>query len=429
MKQILKKLKLNHLQYQNNQLFIENVNVSALAKKHGTPLYVYSEHAFLNPLKELQKALQPLSYTICFAMKSNSNLQILKLLKKNGCGIDTVSGGELFRCEKAKIPGKDIVLSGVGKSESELKYALNYRDTGIRSINVESEGELELLQKIAKKEKKKVKIALRFNPNINAKTHPYLSTGLKKEKFGLDKNEILNLTKKWHQFPDLELQGLSIHIGSQIFEMKPLKDAFLETKNFLLQLKERGFPIKMVDLGGGLGVKYDASNNKEKVMSIPEYGKVICSIFKNMGKDFHVCIEPGRTLSGNAGILLTKVLYEKKRGGKSFLIIDGSMSELIRPALYQAHHEIIPAILQGTKTQNTDVVGPVCESGDFLALDRDFPKSRPNDVLAVLSAGAYGMTMSSHYNTRPKPAEILVSKNKSKVIRKRETYEDLIKGE
>ncbi len=416
-------------QYKKSVLTTEGVSISDLVNEYGTPLYVYSREAFLTPIRELQKGLAPLNFQICFAVKSNSNPSVLKMLGEAGVGMDLVSQGELFRVEKAGVAMDKVVFSGVGKTALEMAYALERK---IYSFNVESVAELELLNEVARSKGIQARVALRFNPDVDAKTHPYISTGLKKNKFGLNRNEIIQIAKGLERLPNILLRGISIHIGSQILSLSPMKDSFSKLSALIKEL-EPLLPeaLEFVDLGGGLGITY----KNEKPPAVDKYCALIVkhfgprSPYKNRLK---VLVEPGRTISGNAGILVSRSLYRKKRGKKAFLIIDAAMNDLMRPALYGSYHEIIPVDQRRTKDSKikTDIVGPVCESSDCFASDRSISSQLDTgDLVAILSAGAYGFSMTSNYNSRPRPTEVLVEGNKSRVIRERETYEDLVAKE
>ncbi len=418
--------------YKNGTLSTEGVSLQKIAEQIGTPVYIYSEKAFLSPLRKLKNELHTLHPLICFAMKANSNLSILKLLAENDAGADIVSGGELFLALKAGVPPEKIVFSGVGKTLEEIRIALTTGKYGVRSFNVESLEELELINKTASQLKKTAQICLRFNPDINPKTHPYISTGLKKNKFGMEKSEILKIFKTKSKYKGLNIQGLSIHIGSQLLDLAPIEAAFRQTRNLITEiLQKTNYPIRSIDLGGGLGISYDYSPSP----SISKYCRLISKYFGPQAKLPHpvqITLEPGRLIAGNAGVLLTQVLYRKKHGKKNFLVIDAAMNDLIRPALYKSHHEILPMLQKHTrgKSEKTSIVGPVCESSDCFASDRPFPQAvKQGDFLVILSAGAYGRSMSSNYNSRLRPPEILIQNRKIRVIRKREKFADLIRHE
>lgn len=417
--------------YKNGTLSADGVSLSEIADVTGTPVYVYSAEAFLTPFKKLQKGLAGLDHQICFAVKSNSNIAVLKLLASAGAGMDLVSGGELFRVEKAGVAGDRIVFSGVGKTPGEIAQALEYRGTGIFSFNVESVSEMELINAVAIELNKRASIAVRFNPDVDAKTHPYISTGLKKNKFGMNRDEIKAMAKKVALNPEyyrgIDLRGISIHIGSQLLSLAPLKDAFGRVRELMTELnKTLREPIRVLDLGGGVGIAY----KDEKTPKIEQYCDLIQKNFSKF-KNLKILLEPGRVISGNSGVLLTEVLHRKSRKEKDFLIVDAAMNDLIRPSLYGSYHEIVPVnkSTQGP-LKKTDIVGPVCETGDCFASDRKMSsKLGQGELLAILSAGAYGFTMSGNYNSRPRPAEVLVEKGKFRVIRDRESYEDLVRGE
>jgi diaminopimelate decarboxylase len=421
---------LDYFRYSGKELSVDGVKLSKIADKVGTPVYVYSAKAFLEPLAKLQKGLKGLDAFVCYAVKSNSNLSVLKLLASHGAGMDLVSGGELFRAGAAGVAPKKIVFSGVGKTPGEMAAALEYGGAGISSFNVESEMELATLSYVAKELGKIAPVVLRFNPNVNPKTHPYISTGLKKNKFGLSLEEILEIAHSAGNYPGVRIDGLSIHIGSQLLSLSPLGESFSKVAELLVKMESiLDRPLKHVDLGGGLGISYKG----EKPPKIEDYCRLIHRHFgvKSPFKSrLRISIEPGRVLSGNAGVLVTEVLYRKIRKQKDFLIVDAGMNDLIRPALYDSHHEIVPVEKIPGSLKKTDIVGPVCETGDFFARERKLSTQiAPGSLLAVLSAGAYGFTMSSNYNSRSRPAEVLVEKGRFRVIRTRETYEDLIRGE
>jgi diaminopimelate decarboxylase len=423
---------LDFFRYGASGLGAQGVSLEEIADQVGTPCYVYSAEGLLHPLKELQKGLAGLDHLICFAVKSNSNLAVLKLLHEAGAGMDLVSGGELHRAGIAGAAANKIVFSGVGKTPGEMARALEHDGQGIFSFNVESVGELATLSQVAEAIGRKAKVALRFNPDVDAKSHPYISTGLKKNKFGMDRKEILGIAESIEALPGIDLKGVSIHIGSQILSLAPLEDAFKRARALITELDAiLPEPLTFIDAGGGLGISY----GREKAPSIAKYCALLRKHFGPKackGKPLKILIEPGRAIAGNAGVLVTEVLYRKVRKQKDFLIVDAAMNDLMRPALYQGHHEIAPVrkTPARSKSKKTDIVGPVCESSDVLASDRKLPEAlNQGDLLAVLSAGAYGFSMSSTYNSRPRPAEVMIQDGKARVIRERETYEDLIRGE
>ena len=423
---------LDYFRYENGVLTSEGVPLDQLARTEGTPLYVYSTEAFLRPLLALKNGLKEIDPLICFAVKSCSNIAVLKLLGDAGAGMDIVSGGELHRAMMAGVPPSRIVFSGVGKTDDEIKaaVALGQGENGIRSFNVESVPELKRLSQIATGLGARARVALRFNPDVNAKTHPYISTGLKKNKFGLNRAEVLDVARHLADFPGVDLQGVSIHIGSQLTSLSPLGDAYARTRKIADELSEiLPEPLPSVDLGGGLGIGYKPN---QATPSIESYCKLVLKHFKPKKGEhaYKILLEPGRIISGNAGVLLTRVLYRKKRAAKDFVIVDAAMNDLIRPALYESHHEIVPVKKTSGRSRKVDIVGPVCETSDCLAADRPLPdKVEAGDLVAVLSAGAYGFSMASNYNSRPRTAEILVKEGRFRTIRERENYSDLIRGE
>ena len=386
----------------------------------GTPFYLYSHATLRHHFRVFQQAFDGVPHLICFSAKSNSNLAVLRLFGSLGGGLDIVSGGELFRGLQAGISPDRIVYSGVGKREDEIEYALR---SGILMFNVESHQELEIINRCGSRLKKKAPIALRVNPDVDPKTHPYISTGLKKEKFGLSMQAAAEVYKSAAALPYVEIAGISCHIGSQVTEIAPFVDALNRIKELIATLGTFGVSISYLDIGGGLGITYD----QEKPPHPNEYGRAISEA---LGNDrFTLVLEPGRVIVGNAGILVTRVLYTKKGEGKDFIIVDAAMNDLVRPSLYEAYHAIEPVVRDQKETIRADVVGPICESGDFLARDRDTPRVQAGDLLAVMSAGAYGFTMSSNYNSRPRVPEIMVKEDHFHVVRARESYEDLTKGE
>jgi diaminopimelate decarboxylase len=423
---------LQYFNYQNGTLSSGDISLAEIIQELGTPLYVYSSDAFLSNIEAFKKGLQGLDALICFAMKSNSNLSILRMLSEAETGMDVVSGGELYRAQKANVSGKKIIFSGVGKSKDEMKIGLTYGGEGIYSFNTESIPELLSLNQVATELGRKAPVALRFNPDVDPKTHPYISTGIKKNKFGMHETEILKFVGELSSLPGIDLKGISIHIGSQLLSLSPIEEAFSKLATLVQKLKnEFNRDLEFVDLGGGLGITY----LDEKPPEIEDYCQLVKKYF-GMNSPFHgklkIVLEPGRHLSGNAGILLTQVIYRKERKQHDFLIVDAAMNDLMRPALYESYHEIIPIQEQlnsGVK-RKTHIVGPVCESSDCFGKNRLLSKDlKEGDYLAILSAGAYGFSMASQYNSRPRPPEVLIHQGKVQVIRKREQYEDLICGE
>ncbi len=418
------------IQYKDQSLYIESVSLKEITKRVGSPCFVYSRAAFTKPLEKLKAGLKELETLICFAVKSNSNLTVLKTLDQAGAGMDIVSGGELFRLGKAGVSGSKIVFSGVGKTTQEINEAFDYDGgKGIFSFNVESIEELKRIDEIATQKKKRARASFRFNPDVNPQTHPYISTGLRENKFGISERDLLDAASSFADFKSIDFRGVSSHIGSLVNSITPYEASFAKMSQMLDKLNSiLPHPIEYVDLGGGMGIPYREGDPE---FPIDEYTKLIQKEFGHR-KGLKILIEPGRIISGNSGVLLTEILYRKSNGEKEFIVVDASMTELIRPALYQSHHEIIPLQEPAADAtlQKADIVGPVCESTDFLMKEGIFPKDlKSGDQLAILSAGAYGFTLASHYNSRPNVAEVWVDGSEYKVIRKRETYEDLIRGE
>jgi diaminopimelate decarboxylase len=401
-------------------LYCEDVPLEELADQFGTPLYVYSKATFERHYRVFDDAFSDFQHIICFAVKANTSFALLSLLAKMGSGADIVSGGELFRALKAGIPAERIVYSGVGKSVAEMDQAL---DAGILMFNIESFQELEVLNTIARGKGIKARISLRVNPDVDPKTHPYIATGLKTSKFGINTARALKGYKRAGKLSNIDVIGVDCHIGSQLTEVAPFVEAVVKLRQMIQTLRERGFNIAYLDLGGGLGITYDT----EEPPSPAEYADAIRGELEN--DDTTLILEPGRNVAGNAGILLTRVLYEKETEEKRFVVVDGGMNDLLRPSLYNSYHGILPVVDTGRDQVKVDVVGPICESGDFLAKDRELPALSSGELLAVMSAGAYGFSMASMYNSRPLAAEVLVSGDKYSLIRRRGTYEDLMQGE
>ncbi|MHB8067952.1 MAG: diaminopimelate decarboxylase [Desulfobaccales bacterium] len=411
---------MHHFHYQNDELYCEGVPVSAIAARVGTPFYLYSSATLSHHYQVFDAAFHDFPHLVCFAVKANSNLAILRLLARQGAGADIVSGGELHRALAAGVdPGK-IVYSGVGKRPEEIRAALK---AGILLFNMESSQELEAINRIAGRLGQKAPVALRINPDIDAQTHPYISTGLKKNKFGIDIERALEDYRRARELPHLEVLGVACHIGSQITEVSPFVQALERLKVLITRLKDLGIDIRYLDLGGGLGICYD----QEEPPHPQEYGGKIVEKLRDL--KVTLILEPGRVLVGNAGILVTKVLYTKESGVKHFIIVDAGMNDLARPSLYGSYHGVWAVQKSPRPRVNASLVGPICESGDFLAKDRQMPGFQPGELVAVMSAGAYGFSMSSNYNARPRVAEILVQDQEFYVIRKRETFRQLIWGE
>lgn len=422
--------------YQNGKLFCEGVDLNELATAYGTPLYVYSQNTIKDNFNRLSSALSDLDHHIAFAVKSNSNLSVLQLLKTIGADFDIVSGGELFRVLKAGGTADQCTFAGVGKTREEIEYSL---EQGIYSFNVESEAELRFINEIAKEKDTIAPVAVRVNPNVDAKTHKYISTGKSENKFGIDFEFIEDLySKASSEFKNIKLRGLQMHIGSQLTQVKPFLEAVEKVSPLVTNLKNT-YGIEFFSIGGGIGIVYEealASGKKEwwdekdpdnKPLTVEEYAEKLVPILSPL--KIKILLEPGRFMVGNAGALITKVLYKKIGTAKNFAIVDAGMGDLIRPALYQGHHEIVPLNHESEQTQVVDIVGPICESGDFFAQNRELPLLQEGDHIALLSGGAYGFVMASNYNSRAFPAEVMVSGSTHKVVRKRQNYEDLIMGE
>ena len=428
---------MHSFRYVQGRLHCESTDLEPLAKKHGTPLYVYSKETISGHFTRLDDALDKLDHLICYAVKANSNLAILNTIASLGGGFDIVSGGELFRVLQAGGKAKHCTFAGVGKTRNEIEYALR---EGIYSFNAESEAELRHINEIAGAMKKKAPVALRVNPNVDAKTHAYISTGKSENKFGIEFDHILDAyARVAKDCPNLEIRGLQMHIGSQLTNIAPFIEAAQKVVPLVQELKKR-HKIRFFSIGGGVGIVYkesldsgdgswwDEKPDTERPLSIQAYANALVPILEPLG--LRILLEPGRYMVGNAGALLTKVLYLKQGSAKKFVIVDAGMNDLIRPALYQGWHQIVPLQKPETdKEELVDVVGPICETGDFLATNRGLAPVEQGDTLAVLSAGAYGFTMASNYNSRPLAAEVLVDGAKAHLVRERQNLEDLIRGE
>ncbi|MGI4827233.1 MAG: diaminopimelate decarboxylase [Janthinobacterium lividum] len=413
-------------QYRNGQLCCEGIPLARLAREHGTPLYIYSETHLLERLRLFQEAFHTVPHTVCFAVKSNSSLALLKLLAGHGAGFDIVSGGELARVVRAaKGAVGRTVFSGVGKTVAELDAALAAE---ILIFNVESEAELAVLAARAKKLKQKARFALRVNPDVFAETHPYISTGLSAHKFGIDIRQARRIYRKALHYESLVPAGVSVHIGSQIRAVDPFGAALDRVTTLVKQLRRDGIALTHIDAGGGLGIEY-TDTAFDPAAAVKAYADQVLAATADLG--LHLLLEPGRFLIAQAGALVTEVVVTKRNGNKDFVITDAGMNDLIRPALYQAHHGIWPVrqASGGERASKVDVVGPVCESGDFFARDRKLAPVEAGDLLAIVDAGAYGMTQASNYNTRPRAAEVLVAGKSSRLIRRRETFRDMVSQE
>jgi diaminopimelate decarboxylase len=406
--------------FKNSELYCEKIKVKDIAAKVGTPFYLYSYKTLMDHYRKIRTAFRPIDPLICFSMKSNSNLAVIRSLVKNGAGVDIVSGGELYRARMAGATGNRMVYAGVGKKSDEIAAAIKF---GIFFFNVESEDELGEIQKVAGSLDKKVNIAIRINPDVIPKTHKYIATGKGETKFGLDFETVHKIFNSRWRYPNLNIKGVHIHIGSQILNAEPFQKAIKKVLDFI---KEYKIDVEYFNIGGGLGISYSIENPQ----TAKSFAHVVLPMLKKSG--LKIILEPGRFISGNSGILVTKVLYTKITPRKKFLIVDGGMSDLIRPSLYEAYHKIVPVVARANSSETAekvDVVGPICESGDFLGKDRLLPQALKGDLLAVMGAGAYGFTMSSNYNSRPRAAEVMVIGKNFYVTRRAETYEDLVRGE
>ncbi|MBI4247748.1 MAG: diaminopimelate decarboxylase [Candidatus Rokubacteria bacterium] len=413
---------MDHFTYRRGQLHCEGVSLSTLADDVATPAYVYSRAALLEAYAAYDRALQDVPHLVCYAVKANSNLGVIATLARAGAGADIVSGGELFRTLRAGVPPKKIIFSGVGKTREELRDALK---ADILMFNVESVAELRALDEVALEMGVRAPVALRVNPDVDPETHPYIATGLKTSKFGIPIDEAPAVYAQAAAMAGVEVVGVQMHIGSQLTKTAPFADAAARLGALVKTLRQQKVEIRVVDLGGGLGIRY----RDETPPSHDEYARVLVPLLRELGVT--VLVEPGRSIVGNAGALLTRVLYRKETPDKKFVVVDAAMNDLIRPAMYNAYHDIRPVAeaRRGAPTEKADVVGPVCESGDFLAKDRELPRPEEGDLLAVMSAGAYGFVMASNYNTRPRAVEVLVDGDRYAIVRRRETYEDLVAGE
>jgi diaminopimelate decarboxylase len=410
-----------YFNYIDSDLYCEDVCLATLAKKFGTPLYVYSRSAFESFLGHLNEPFSKHKHLLCYSVKSASNISLLNIVAGLGLGADVVSGGELYRALRASIDPQKIVYSGVGKKASEMAEAL---DASILMFNVESKEELELLSRVARDKGLVAPVALRVNPDVDPKTHPYVATGLKESKFGIPIEEAPELYQLMGRLSHLKPVGLDCHIGSQLVSTSPFMAAVERLKKLLSTLRTLGIELQYLDLGGGLGIRY----NEEIPPTPAQYAQAILEALGEEG-DLTIILEPGRSAIGNAAVLLVEVLYNKTTPSNHFVVIDGAMNDLIRPSLYGSYHQIVPLYDFSRPTHKVSLVGPICESGDFLAKDRLLPQTLPGEFLAVKSAGAYGFSMSSNYNSRGRAAEVLVERDSYKLIRERETYSDLIRGE
>lgn len=403
----------------NGKFFIEDVDVQSIIKKFPTPSYVYSKQKIIDNFENLDTAFEEVDHLICFAVKANSNLAILNILAKNGAGFDIVSGGELKRVLAANGDPAKIVFSGVGKTKEEIKLAI---ENNILTFNVESEAELDRIQEIANAMNKKASISIRVNPNVDAKTHPYISTGLKENKFGVSEESAFDLYKKAQSLDAIEIKGIDCHIGSQITDLKPFEDSLKKLNKLVDKLEAEGINITHLDIGGGIGISYE----NEKTIDLNKYAEIISKEIH--GKGLKLLLEPGRVITADAGVILTKVEYIKKTKDKNFAVIDAAMNDLMRPSLYEAFHKIINVSGNNDEESKFDIVGPICETGDFIGKDR-LMRAAPGNILVIMDTGAYAMSMSSNYNSRPRLFELMIDKQKIHIIREQESFDDLIRGE
>ena len=407
--------------YKSDALFCDGVDLAEIAARAGTPCYVYSADTILDNFRAYDTAFGAQAHTVCYAVKANANLALLKLLAQAGSGFDIVSGGELFRVLKAGGDPAQVVFSGVGKTAAEVDAAL---DAGVFAFNCESEPELALIDALAHRRGIQARVALRVNPDVDAATHAHISTGRLEHKFGIDIAQAEAVYERARSAENLRLEGVSCHIGSQLLDPAPLMEAVDRVLALIERLRTKGFDIRHADLGGGLAVAYKPG---EDAPAVRDFVAWVCQ--RVAGRDLHVVVEPGRSIVGSAGVLLTRVLYRKTSGEKEFVVVDAAMNDLIRPSLYDAHHEILPLRKQKRPMLVADIVGPVCETGDFLARGREMTEALPGDLLAICTAGAYGFAQASNYNARPRAAEVLVEGDAWRVVRRRESYDDLIRGE
>jgi diaminopimelate decarboxylase len=408
--------------YRHGQLCCESVPLTKLADAVGTPAYVYSKAALLDSYGAYDHAFKDVPHLICYSIKANSNLAVIATLARAGAGADIVSGGELHRALRAGVPPKKIIFSGVGKTRDEMRDGLKAE---ILLFNVESVSELRALDEVARELGTRAPVALRVNPDVDPQTHKYIATGLKSAKFGIPHTQALAAYEEAARLHGIQVVGADMHIGSQLTKALPLGDAVARVAALVKQLRERGIEITTIDVGGGLGIRYRDETPPTHV----EYATVLLPALKELGVT--VLLEPGRSIVGNAGALLTRVLYHKRTDAKTFVVVDAAMNDLVRPAFYDSYHAVVPVAeaRAAAPVETADVVGPICESGDFFAKDRELPRPEEGDLLAILSAGAYGFAMASNYNTRPRPVEVLVDGDRYTIVRRRETFEDLVAGE
>jgi diaminopimelate decarboxylase len=411
---------MHYFEYKNGELHCERVPISRVADRVGTPFYLYSYRTLVRHFNVFNEAFEGIPHLVCYSMKANSNLALIRLFVSLGGGVDVVSGGELYRALKGGADPQKIVFSGVGKKEEEIEYALK---EGILMFNVESSMELRTINEVASRANRKAPVSIRVNPDIDARTHPYITTGLKQNKFGIDILRAPMAYRLASELPNLKVIGIDCHLGSQLVEVDPFVEALRKLKGLVDDLRKEGMEIRYLDLGGGLGITY----NDEEPPHPFEYASNILEEIRSF--DCTLVLEPGRVVVGNAGILVSKVLYTKENEEKRFIIVDAAMNDLVRPSYYGSFHQILPVKEEAREEIVADVVGPVCESADFLAKGRKIPRPNPGELIAVMSAGAYGFSMATNYNSRPRVAEVMVRDDEIHLIRKREVYEDLVRGE
>ena len=425
---------MHDFRYVGKKLYCENVSLESLAEKYGTPLYVYSQHTLTDHFRKLDRALAPVDHLICYAMKSNSNLSVLRTLANLGAGFDIVSAGELQRVVAAGGDPHRCVFAGVGKTEAEIEYALR---RGVYSFNVESEPELQRINRVAARLRKIAPVAVRVNPNVVARTHAKITTGTYENKFGIAFEEVEGIYARAARLKNIRLRGVQMHIGSQITEVGPFELADRKLVPLVRRLKEQ-YGIEFWSVGGGLGIVYESALDSgpaawwktsagRNILTPEKYGRRLMPLLRPLG--LRILMEPGRMISGNSGVLLTRVEYVKRTGRKNFVIVDAGMNDLIRPAFYDAYHEVVPVTRRGGSSIKSDVVGPICESGDYFCKDRPLPPVGEGDLLALLSAGAYGFVMASNYNARPLAAEVLVNGRRAALVRKRQPVPQIWAGE
>lgn len=421
---------MKYFTYKEKDLYCEDVPLQELAEEFGTPLYVYSRNQLVENFRAIDDLFKDLDHRTCYALKANSNTFLLRALAEAGAGADVVSAGELYLALKAGFKPEHIVFAGVGKREDELEYALK---EDIYCFNVESTQELQLLSLVALRQQKKARIALRINPNIDAESHPYISTGLKQHKFGIEAEQAMEAFRFARGFPNLDIVGVHTHIGSQIVKVAPYVESATFAANLVQQLRSEGFTISHIDFGGGFGVQYvnalthealPSESSEQPAPTPSEFFSAVLPVLRQTGCS--IWLEPGRSIVADAGVLLTQVLYAKETGQKKFIIVDAAMNDLLRPSLYNAYHQIVPIAIDTYEHEKVDVVGPVCETGDFFAKDRLMSKAKPKDTLAILTVGAYGFVNASNYNSRLRPAEVLVNGDKVRIIRQRQTLDQLM---